>query len=83
MIHVVKLLQVTAVSGLETFLLDPGVCSKDFAKRFACATTLEKLTGQKKDSMEVKIQGEIADKVSQYLSSSLGISQQYISIKTA
>lgn len=76
-------MQVTIITGLETYLLDAATVSKDVKKVFACATAVEALAGQKKDCYSISVQGDVPAKVKQYLHASWGVPAELLIIKTA
>ena len=72
---------VTKIVGMEDFLVPADAVAQACQKRFACATTTAELPGKQKSSHEVIMQGNVVDKVAEYLISMYGVPKKYILVK--
>lgn len=72
--------RVTRVSGLETFLVPPEHLSSECQRRFACSSTVQELPG-KHQGQEVVVQGNLVEKVADFLVSTYGVPKKYVQVK--
>jgi translation initiation factor 2D len=73
--------QVTRIVGMEDFLVPADAVAQACQKRFACATTTAELPGKQKSGHEVILQGNVVEKVAEYLMCTYGVPKKYFLVK--
>lgn len=73
--------RVTRVVGTEAFLVDPDMLAAVCQKMFACSSSVAPLPGKNQGS-EVVIQGNVPEKVTDYLTKVCGVPYKCISVKS-
>eukprot|EP00775_Hariotina_reticulata_P004819 gene4819-5066_t len=72
---------VTRVVGVEAFLVDPTQLAAECQKKFACSTSVNALPGKTNSGQEVILQGNVIEKVPDYLMNHYGIPKKYFLVK--
>lgn len=72
---------VTRVVGVEAFLIDPAALAAECQRKFACSTSVNDLPGKNNAGQEVILQGNVIEKLPDYLMANYGIPKKYFLVK--
>ncbi|KAF6250354.1 hypothetical protein COO60DRAFT_1576296 [Scenedesmus sp. NREL 46B-D3] len=72
---------VTRVVGVEAFLIDPSALAAECQRKYACSTSVNDLPGKNNPGQEVILQGNVIEKLPDYLMATYGIPKKYFLVK--